>query len=136
MVNYFLDQSAVNFKKPKPVVEPEVIELLCRYDWPGNVRELKNLVERVFIINDDDTISLEHLPSDFLWHFKDPLRIKNLEEIRSEAEKKAILDALHRLDGDREKTAKILNISPRTLRHKIQKYNIKFERSGKPHKKV
>lgn len=132
MVNHFLNQSAVNFKKPKPTVEPEVIELLCRYDWPGNVRELKNLIERVFIVNDDDTISLEHLPSDFLWHFKDPLRIKNLEEIRSEAEKKAILDALYRLAGDKEKTAKILNISPRTLRYKIQKYNINF----KPLKKV
>jgi transcriptional regulator with PAS, ATPase and Fis domain len=132
MVDHFLNQSAINFKKPKPAVKPEVIELLCRYDWPGNVRELKNLIERVFIINNDDTISLEHLPSDFLWHFSEPHRIKGLEEIRSEAEKKAILDALYRLAGDKEKTAKILNISPRILRHKIQRYNIKFERSGKP----
>ncbi|MBU2522383.1 MAG: sigma-54 dependent transcriptional regulator [Proteobacteria bacterium] len=132
MVDRFLNQSAINFKKPKPTVKPEVIELFCRYDWPGNVRELKNLLERVFILNDYDTISVEHLPSDFLWHFKDPHRIKDLEEIRSEAEKKAIMDTLHRVAGDKEKTAKILRISPRTLRYKLQKYNIKYERSSKP----
>ncbi len=132
MVDRFLNQSAINFKKPKPTVKPEVLELFRRYDWPGNVRELKNLLERVFILNDYDTISIERLPSDFLWHFKDPHRIKDLEEIRSEAEKKAIMDTLHRLAGDKEKTAKILSISPRTLRYKLQKYNIKYERSSKP----
>lgn len=136
MVDHFLNQCAVNFKKPKPTIKPEVIELLLRYDWPGNIRELKNLLERVFILNDDDAIGLDQIPSDFAWHFKEPHCIKDLEEIRKNAEKKAILDTLYRLAGDREKTAKTLNISPRTLRHKIQKYNIKVERSLKPFKKV
>ena len=75
MVDHFLDQLAANYKKPKPRVKPGVMDTFCRYDWPGNVRELKNLLERVFIINDDDVISIETLPSDFLWFVREPIRM-------------------------------------------------------------
>ena len=132
MVDHFLDQLAANYKKPKPRVKPGVMDTFCRYDWPGNVRELKNLLERVFIINDDDVISIEHLPSDFLWHFREPPRMTDLEEVRRVAETKAILDVLYRVGGDKERAAKRLRISPRTLRYKLNKYNIKVDRRGEP----
>ncbi len=132
MVDHFLSQLAANYKKPKPTVTPEVIDILCRYDWPGNVRELKNLLERVLIVNDDDVIGIEHLPSDFLWHFREPPRMTDLEEIRRGAESQAILDVLHRVGGDKERAAKILRISPRTLRYKLNEYNIKVDRRGEP----
>ncbi|MBW1739679.1 MAG: sigma-54-dependent Fis family transcriptional regulator [Deltaproteobacteria bacterium] len=132
MVDHFLNQLASTYKKPKPSVTPEVIDIFCRYDWPGNVRELKNLLERVFIVNDDDVIGTEQLPSDFLWHFREPLRMMDLEEVRRAAETKAILDVLYRVGGDRERAAKILCISPRTLRHKLRKYNLKVDRKGAP----
>jgi DNA-binding NtrC family response regulator len=41
---------------------PEALELLQRYSWPGNVRELKNLVERLVVMVEGDTIRVEHLP--------------------------------------------------------------------------
>lgn len=132
MVDRFLNQLAAKYKKPKPLVKPEVIDIFCRYDWPGNVRELKNLLERVFILNDDEVIGIEHLPSDFLWHFKEPHRMLDLEEVKRTAETKAILDVLYRVGGDKEQAAKILCISPRTLRHKLNKYNIKVDRGGGP----
>jgi len=132
MVDRFLDQLAANYKKPKPTVKSEVIDILSRYNWPGNVRELKNLVERVFIVNNHDVINIEHLPSDFLWHFRDPPRMMNLEEVKQSAETKAILDVLYRVGGDRKRAAGMLDISPRTLRHKLNKYNLKVDRKGKP----
>ncbi len=132
MVDHFLNQLAATYKKPKPSVNPEVIDIFCRYDWPGNVRELKNLLERVFIVNDDDLIDMEHLPSDFLWHFRQPADLMDLAEVRRAAETKAILDVLYRVGGDKERAAKILRISPRTLRHKLNKYNIKVDRMGEP----
>jgi two-component system response regulator AtoC len=132
MVDHFLNRLTANYKKPKPRVTPEVIDIFCRYDWPGNVRELKNLLERVFIINDDNVISMEHLPSDFLWHFREPPRMMDLEGVRRAAETKAILDVLYRVGGDKERATKILRISPRTLRYKLNKYNIKVGRSGDP----
>jgi two-component system response regulator AtoC len=132
MVDHFLGQLAATYKKLKPSVTPEVTKLLCRYDWPGNVRELKNLLERVFIVNNDGVIGPEHLPSDFVWHFEQPLTVKDLGEVRRQAETKAILDALYRTGGDREKAAKILGISPRTLRHKLNQYDVKVDRHGQP----
>jgi two-component system response regulator AtoC len=132
MVDHFMNQSAATYKKPKPSMKKEVMDMLCRYDWPGNVRELKNLLERIFILNDDDMIDIEHLPSDFLWHFKAPSSTITLEEVRRAAETKAILDVLYRVAGDKERAAKTLRISPRTLRHKLNKYNIKVDRRGKP----
>jgi DNA-binding NtrC family response regulator len=132
MVDRFLNQAAPKYKKPKPLVKPEVIDIFCRYDWPGNVRELKNLLERVLILNDDEVIGIEHLPSDFLWHFKEPPPMPDLEEVKRAAETKAILDVLYRVRGDREQAARILRISPRTLRHKLHRYNIKVNRKGEP----
>ncbi|MCK4487235.1 MAG: sigma-54-dependent Fis family transcriptional regulator [Desulfobacterales bacterium] len=132
MVDHFLNQLAANYKKPKPLVKPGVIDIFCRYDWPGNVRELKNLLERVLIINDDDVIDIEHLPSDFLWHFREPPRMTDLKDVRRAAETEAILDVLYRVRGDKERAAKILRISPRTLRYKLTKYNIKVDRRGEP----
>lgn len=130
MVDRFLNQLAVNYEKPKPSVKPEVMDMLCRYDWPGNVRELKNLLERIFILNDEAVIDVKDFPSDFLWHFKDPRHTMDLKEVRRSAETKAILDMLYRVGGDRERAASLLHISPRTLRHKLNKYNIKVDRGG------
>ncbi len=43
--------------------EPEVIEVLMRYNWPGNIRELENLVERLVVTSSTEKIGLQHLPS-------------------------------------------------------------------------
>jgi transcriptional regulator with PAS, ATPase and Fis domain len=132
MVNHFLGQLSAHYERPMPSVAPEVIDIFCRYDWPGNVRELKNLIERILIVNDHSVIGTEQLPSDFLWHFREPPRSMDLEleEVRRAAETKAILDVLYRMRGDKERAARILRISPRTLRHKLKRYNIKVDRKG------
>ncbi len=129
MVGHFLDQLATTYKKPKPTVTPEVIDVFCHYDWPGNVRELRNLLERVFILNSGDAIGLEQLPSDFLWHFEE-LPAMDLAEVKRKAETRAILNVLNRMQGDKERAAKTLNISPRTLRYKLNRYGIKVDLKG------
>ena len=90
----------------------------------------KNMMERIFIISNDKTLHMEDLPSDFLWHFREPSDTMDLAEIRKAAETKAILEVLHRTRGDREKASRLLKISPRTLRHKLQKYDIKVDRNA------
>jgi transcriptional regulator with GAF, ATPase, and Fis domain len=42
---------------------PEALQVLKRYSWPGNVRELKNLVERLVVMVEGDTVRVEHLPA-------------------------------------------------------------------------
>lgn len=41
---------------------PETEQILLRYPWPGNVRELENLLERIFILEDENEILPRHLP--------------------------------------------------------------------------
>jgi DNA-binding NtrC family response regulator len=41
---------------------PEVEEIFRRYPWPGNVRELRNVIERVMILEDSDSITTTWLP--------------------------------------------------------------------------
>jgi DNA-binding NtrC family response regulator len=130
MVDCFLNQSASKYKKPRPSVKQEVMDMFCHYDWPGNVRELKSLLERVVILNDNDVIDVKQLPSDFLWHFRDPPRTMSLKKIKQSAETKAILNVLYRVGGDKKRAAKMLGISPRTLRHKLNQYNLKVDQKG------
>src|SRR5690606_4372601 len=45
---------------------PEAEDILQRYRWPGNVRELENLLERIFILEDENEILPRHLPDRIL----------------------------------------------------------------------
>jgi DNA-binding NtrC family response regulator len=130
MVDHFLKRFADIYSKSKPTLSKEVMEILCRFDWPGNVRELKNLIERVFIVSNSEVIEVSDLPSDFVWHFNELPQKMNLEYVRRKAECEAILETLYRTSGDREKAAKRLGISPRTLRHKLQTYGLNVDRRG------
>jgi transcriptional regulator with PAS, ATPase and Fis domain len=125
LVDHFLDRLRARYKKNKPEITREVMDILCQYHWPGNIRELKNLLERVFIVNNKDVIDLAVLPADFKWHLKEDSPMPDLAEIRRRAEKKAIIRVLRQTNGDKARSAKILNISPRTLRYKIQTLQIR-----------
>jgi two-component system nitrogen regulation response regulator NtrX len=46
---------------PRLSFAPDALALLAEHDWPGNVRELRNLVERVAILAEDDTIGRDDL---------------------------------------------------------------------------
>ncbi len=124
MVEHFMNQFEMTYKKPKPDIHSEAIDLFLRYNWPGNVRELKNLIERIFIICSEPLLRAENLPPDFLAHFEETPNPTSLADIRRAAEEKAIREALARAGDDRAKAADILKISPRTLRHKLQAFNL------------
>jgi two-component system response regulator AtoC len=49
-------------------LDTQVEEVFRLYRWPGNVRELQNLLERIFIIESEQTVRLEHIPPRILRH--------------------------------------------------------------------
>lgn len=128
MVDYFLDQFELTYKKNKPQLHRGVFDLFFGYEWPGNVRELKNLLERVFITTDAAVIQADDLPSDFLRGLENPERETDLAKVRREAESRVILDVLYRVRGDRKKASRMLGISPRTLRHKMRTYDLRWRK--------
>ncbi len=139
--DYFLKKySRINGKK-KPVISPEAFRILEDYSWPGNVRELEHVIERSVLICDGDVIFPEHL------YLENPIRYVPKETpaeggtepdlsvqaatgepvTLKEMEKTMIFDALRRVKGNRTQASKILGISVRTMRNKLQEYESEGE---------
>lgn len=104
----------------------EALEKIKEYDWPGNIRQLRNFCERLSVLCDDETIDVhnleQYLPRNFLKQ-KEYLQY-NKEEKSHIDEKQEILLALEKTQYNREKAAKLLNISRTTLWRKMREYHI------------
>ena len=62
LADHFMEKFSLLYRNTVQKIEPEVRELFLTYDWPGNVRELENLLERIYIMEDESTIKLKHIP--------------------------------------------------------------------------
>ena len=132
LVNSFLAETAdYNRTKPKQMA-PDAIELLKQYQWPGNVRELKNLVERLSIMAEKDTIEALDLPEPYN-QFKlktdsyfnhQLLNIDNLKEARKVFEKEFIKHSLLKNENNIRKTADAIGIDRSSLHKKIKKLGL------------
>ena len=128
LVEYFLGRSAPGKKAKK--ITPEAMKLLLNYRWPGNVRELENTIERLVILTAGDIITVEHL-SESLKNATSgteliPLDIPesgiDLEGLLQNAERTMLYKALDKADGVKTEAAKLLGLSFRSFRHRLQKY--------------
>jgi len=111
----------LNYKLGKNVrkIDPPVLEQLQRYSFPGNVRELENLLERALIFAEGDSLTTADLalPGGDV---PASLPRATLEKLA----RQAIIDALHRWEGNRTKAAAELGITRRTLLNKIKRFGI------------
>jgi transcriptional regulator with GAF, ATPase, and Fis domain len=64
LLDFFLARYRASARRGPVHISAGAREQLAAYAWPGNVRELKNLVERLVVTVDDDTIHEHHLPDD------------------------------------------------------------------------
>ncbi|ASC63125.1 Fis family transcriptional regulator [Achromobacter denitrificans] len=62
----FLERYNATHGSAFTVIDPEVRRIFKAYAWPGNVRELSNLLERICILEDGDTVLPRHLPQRIL----------------------------------------------------------------------
>lgn len=92
------------------------------YTWPGNVREIENCVMRAVIMADGPQITAEDLGLSVDEQELEPL---NLRQVRDEAERRAVVKALARMDGNILKAAELLGISRPTLYDLMSRHEIK-----------
>ncbi len=125
-------------RKSVPGITAEALSLLMAHDWPGNIRELENAVERAFILCQEGSIGIEHLPQE--------LRTPGMAGVDSDMrsahdilDAQAIRTALERNALNRLATAKELGIHKTTLYRKMKKLGIarpeQDGRSSHPSKK-
>jgi two-component system, NtrC family, nitrogen regulation response regulator NtrX len=114
---YFLDDFCKrNNFRPK-TVEEEIFEIFGRYAWPGNVRELKNAVERMAILTPTGRITPEMVPLEIRLP-RQPAP-SSLQEVRENAERDRIRQALEACDWNVSRAARLLNIGRTTLHKRL-----------------
>ena len=122
LARHFLQVFCNEMKKSPTDFCDEPLSLLRSPDWPGNVRELKNAVERALIFaSAGEPIRSSHFPAGLRGKTGagPPARDKDLRSLREVemAHIRAILDAC---DGNKQRAAEILGISPSTIWRKLQ----------------
>jgi len=122
LVDHFLRKTSNNLKR----ITPEAMKLLMDYSWKGNVRELENVIERVALLTDKEDITPADLPSEITEYISGLTEEGiNIDDIIGDLEKRYLLQALEMAGGVKTEAARLLNLSFRAFRHRLQKYGIK-----------
>lgn len=125
LIKHFLDHFCLRHHRPSKVLDSAALKLLTENAWPGNIRQLRNVIERLVITSQSEEIQCKDLPSELTKTLKEDTALKgSLVEIAEAAEKLAIAQALSANEFHRERTAKALAISVRTLHYKMNRYNL------------
>lgn len=97
-----------------------VLSLFYQYDWPGNARELRNVIERMVLLTEDTTITLD----DALFLKKKISKMNSKQMGKLEREKMNIISILEEVNGNKTKAAEKLGIDRTTMWRKMKKHNI------------
>lgn len=111
--------SACSGKTIKGLSE-ESLNFLNKRQWRGNVRELENIIQRAVFLCKGDFISMDNLLLEDIVDM--PGANGNLRGM----EKELILQTLKDVNGNKTQAAKLLGISVRTIRNKLNTYGKKF----------
>ena len=129
LAEHFLARCSAEQSKDIRALSPDAVRALEAYAFPGNVRELENVVERAVALAAGPTIGLGDLPSEVSGAAAQPTPGLvalpedgcNLDDVLGEVERRLLLQALERTGGVRTQAAKLLGISLRSLRYRLQK---------------
>ncbi len=143
LLDHYMRKYNADFRKNFRRVSPEALRLLMAYSWPGNVREVRNLVERIMILEQGDTILPEHLPQEITTFDatrgqSEPVRPPQPEpgpagvQFRlppagiclDDVEQDFVRQALEAAGGNQTRAAQLLSISRDQLRYRMQKFGL------------
>ena len=135
LAQHFLKKFAAEYHRPVQNISAEAMARLKEQEWRGNVRELKNALERAVLIASQSILGVQDFgASGPAGPVADP-EIREESLCLREMEQKFIRGALEKTQGNRTHAAKILGISIRTLRNKLNEYKqgeMEEERLGTP----
>ena len=122
LADYFLKRFNAQNGKTMSSISDATMQFLTKHSWPGNVRELENVIQRGVLIGSGDVLLKEHLI------LEEPV-CEVIEKAPfsvgmtvREMEKTLIFNTLESVNDNRTHAAKMLGISIRTLRNKLNEY--------------
>lgn len=126
LVDYFIKRYSEELGKEVKGISREALDQLIKYSFPGNIRELENLIQRAVVLSREDLITTNDLP--LLSEIKDagkkfdPYNLDdNYESKMKGFELTMINEAIKRTNGNKSAAARILGISERHLRSRLER---------------
>jgi DNA-binding NtrC family response regulator len=133
LVSHFIEKYSVINQKNVLAPSSEAMDHLMKYSYPGNIRELENIIERAVVLCRDEYITKSDLPNQInkISEKKlfDPTDLEDGYEQKVKSfETDIILEALNRTNGNKSAAARLLNITERHLRSRMDILEIKFDK--------
>jgi DNA-binding NtrC family response regulator len=128
LVEHFIGHFNREFGKSVKGVSKMAEKFLTEYAWPGNIRELRNIIERAIILENEETLLLEHLPQELVaktgGSSVGPFSIHLPEEgiDIEDVERELIRQSLETSEGNQSKAAKKLNLGIDAFRYRMKKF--------------
>jgi len=126
LINHFFRRAKEKHGFEALKMEREVAGVLSNYSFPGNVRELENLIERMVVLSDGASLTLQDVPDyvnkplQVFGNVKFELPAENIS--LDEVEREIIRFALDMHNGNQSQTARYLDITRSALIYRMQKF--------------
>jgi len=134
LAGYFLAKFNKQMNKNITGFSDKVRDALINYDWPGNVRELENVIERTVALSNGEKITEINLFRTPEIDMSNKIIIKekqitldkgiDIEKELADIEQSYLKKALALTNGNYTQAAKLLNLSLRSFRYKLLKYQL------------
>ncbi|MCJ8275973.1 MAG: sigma-54-dependent Fis family transcriptional regulator [Bdellovibrionales bacterium] len=135
LAEHFLKKYNERLGKTVNSISTDAMEVLKKYDYPGNVRELENIIERTVALEAGASILPESLPPFVKTKSGSRQLVSSegiditdegidLDKVIGQIEKELIIKAIHAANGVKKRAAKLLGITFRSMRYRVEKYNL------------
>jgi two-component system response regulator AtoC len=130
LITHFLGMCTRKMGRTLSGFAPDAMETMRNYRWPGNVRELQNLIERLVITKDGQTIGKIDLPRDLVQETQWQAGIEEVEQLpykqaKASFEKNYFQSLLASNDYNVTRSSLVAGLSRRHLQEKLREYKIR-----------
>lgn len=134
LVEFFIDQFNRRHRKSVKGITSTALSQLMEYEWPGNVRQLENCIESAVVLTDGAWLTSEDIMLSTKTSPRDPSEpVRNHNgpfQSLVEIQQAYIRQVLRAVGGNKRQAARILQISPATLYHKLRQPEPLFRRNS------
>ncbi|HEY0163047.1 MAG TPA: sigma-54 dependent transcriptional regulator [Edaphobacter sp.] len=127
LIDYFIEHYSKVFRHTPELLSKSAMRLMQSYHWPGNIRQLENLIRSYVLIGSEDALVAELIPEQSGRNgvtaeidLSEPVSLKDItRKATHDLERQIILKVLQANSWNRQKTARWLQISYRSLLYKL-----------------